>query len=134
MRMVLKQLGFSFFSFLVACAIVGGGGLLVMRLFPLFNERITVSSALDTIAAQPNAFGKSNAEIEKVLVKQLNVIADLKRFGEHDIKKYLAFRKTEDGRGKVVSIAYQGEAPLFGDLWLLMKFDKSVTLSGGGPP
>jgi hypothetical protein len=133
MKTVLKQLGFSIISFLLACMIVGGGGLLVMRLFPLFYERMTVSSTLDKLAEEPSAVAKSNTELEKELVKKLNEMGDLDRFGEDDIKKYLTFRKTEDGHGRIVSIAYQGEAPVFGDLWLLMKFDKSITLSRPPP-
>jgi hypothetical protein len=39
---------------------------------------------------------------------------------------------TRDGRSWVVEAAYDDQAPLFANIFVLVAFDKSVTLGGGG--
>jgi hypothetical protein len=38
---------------------------------------------------------------------------------------------TREGRGWIVNAAYDDQAPLFANIFILVSFDKSVTLGGG---
>jgi hypothetical protein len=39
---------------------------------------------------------------------------------------------TRDGKSWIVSASYDDQAPLFANVFILVSFDKSVTLGGGG--
>ena len=93
-----------------------------MRLTPVYLNYQKVTKALDVVKSEfKDGGGNSQQEIRKVLERNLGV----QSVDYPDVKD---FKITKDGRQWVVSIAYDDQAPLFSNVFILVSFDKAVRL------
>jgi DMSO reductase anchor subunit len=73
-RIPSYQRGFTLIGFLVVCVLVGFAALVVMRLFPLYNESFKVRAALEAVASQPDIAQKTAHEIRTLVFGNLDVV------------------------------------------------------------
>ncbi len=130
-RKVDSQRGIGFLNFLFICALIGFFALMGMRLFPLYMESFKVSTAMQAVASMAGAGEKSSREIQTSMLRRFEV-DDVDRFTDHNIRNYLTIKPNEEGTGRVLTMSYEARGPLFGNLDMVLKFDKSITIPGTG--
>ena len=102
-----------------------------VRAFPLYNEKMQIVSAMNTIAADPESGGKSETEVQKAFLRNIEATTNIQRFTDHNVKDYVHVIKPEKrGDQKLLQVTYQSTNKLFSDLELLMNFDQKVPLQG----
>jgi len=128
-RVPSYQRGFTFIGFFVVCALVGFAALVVMKLFPLYNESFKVRAALEAIASQPEIAQKTAQEIRTLVMRNFEV-SDVDRFTDATLKNALSVKRDPSGKQRLVHMAYEARAPLFGNLDVVLKIDESITIAG----
>ncbi len=124
-----SQRGFTFIGFVVVCVLVGFAALVVMKLFPLYNESFKVRAALEAIASQPDIAQKSAHEIRTLVMRNFEV-SDVDRFTDATLKNALSVKRDPSGKQRLVRMAYEARGPLFGNLDVVLKIDESITIAG----
>ena len=127
----IKQQGLTFSRLLLTCAAIGFIALIVMKLFPLYNESLKVSAALQAVANRADIGHKSPAEIKTLILKNFEV-SDVDRFNEQNIHEHLKVNSDKGGKTRTLTMTYEGRTPLFGNLDVVMNYNESVTLQGSG--
>ncbi len=128
-RVPSYQRGFTFIGFFVVCVVVGFAALIVMKLFPLYNESFKVRAALEAIASQPDIAQKTAHEIRTLVMRNFEV-SDVDRFTDATLKNALSVKRDPSGKQRLVRMAYEARAPLFGNLDVVLKIDESITIAG----
>lgn len=113
MRARSKQRGISLLGLLFWAVIIGGGSVIAMRVIPTVMEYYTIQRAIDKIAKEspPTVPAAREAfERAKQIEYTINSIS----------AKDLVITKSED-RVKI-SFAYDKEVPMFGPVFLVIKY------------
>ena len=117
-----KQTGVTLIGWIVLLIPVAICAYAGMRLTPVYLNYQKVTKALDVVQSQfKDGTGNSQQEIRKVLERNLGIQSV-------DYPNEKDFKITKDGRQWVVSIAYDDQAPLFSNVFILVSFDKTVRL------
>ncbi len=104
---------------LAICAYAG------IRVTPVYLNYMKVSRTLEQVKSEfKGGAGGSASDIRTAVEKHLNI----ESVDYPDIKD---IKITRDGRSWIVSASYDDQAPLFSNVFILVSFDKSVTLGGG---
>lgn len=122
-----KQRGLTLITFFLLCALVGFFALVILKLFPLYNEAFRVNASLRTIASMPDIAMKNVDEIRSLLMRNFEV-QEVRRFDERNIKKHFKVEQQKGKKGRNLHMQYEARGPLFGDLDLVLKFDKAVAI------
>ena len=102
-----------------------------VRAFPLYNEKMSIVSAMNSVAADPESAGKSETEIQKSFLRNIEATTNIQRFTDRNLKEYVHVIKPEKkGDSKLLEVTYQSTNKLFADLELLLNFDQKVPLQG----
>ncbi|MGH8577009.1 MAG: DUF4845 domain-containing protein [Gammaproteobacteria bacterium] len=128
-RVPSSQRGLTLIGFFVVCVLVGFAALVVMKLFPLYNESFKVRAALESISSQPEIAQKTAQEIRSLVMRNFEV-SDVDRFTDATIKNALSVKRDPSGRQRLVRMAYEARGPLFGGLDVVLKIDESITIAG----
>jgi cell division protein FtsL len=115
------QKGMTAIGWLLVLAIAAVFALVVIKLIPVYLDGYKIASSMDSLAADASAQGKGPGELKKMLLKRLdiNMIYDIKA---EDISV------TRDQGGYSVEIDYEPRIPMFGNLYVVVVFDKSVVV------
>ena len=117
-----KQTGVTLIGWIVLLIPVAICAYAGMRLTPVYLNYQKVTKALDVVQSQfKDGTVNSQQEIRKVLERNLGIQSV-------DYPNEKDFKITKDGRQWVVSIAYDDQAPLFSNVFILVSFDKTVRL------
>jgi hypothetical protein len=96
-----------------------------IRLTPVYLNYMDVARSLNELTDEYRTGGATPETIRSSLQKRFDVEGvDYPTVKDIDIAR--------DGHGWTVEAAYYDQAPLFLHITLQVKFDKTVTLSGGG--
>jgi len=116
-----RQKGITMWGILAIAVVVVFFLLIIIKIVPIYMTGMKVSSALNGLAAQPGADSMTNLQILEALYK---------RFQIEDIDEHITLRDTlsfeKKGKSRIVRIAYEDVAPLFGNISILVEFDHSV--------
>lgn len=115
------QRGVTLSGLIMACIVLGVGALLVMRLWPIYNEKMKVDQAMDKLASNPDAGRMTKPEIVQAIMRQFDV-SDVDRFDTHALSKVVTVGKKKGSNNKVVMMAYEIRAPLFSNLDVVMNY------------
>ncbi len=121
--------GLTIIGFLAACMLVGFAALVVMKLFPLYNESFKVRAALEAVAGRPDIAQKTAYDIRTLVMRNFEV-SDVDTFTDATLKNALSVQRDAGGRQRVARMAYEKRGPLFGGLDVVLKIDESVTIAG----
>lgn len=124
-----RQAGVGFLGFLVLAALVGLGALVLMKLFPLYNESFKVTSAIKAVAGRVDIAEQSPAAIRDLMLRNFEV-QDLDDFNASNIRQHLAVVKAPTGQGRVLSFRYERRAPLLGNLDVVLNFEREQPIAG----
>ncbi len=116
-----KQRGVTLSGLIMACIVLGVAALLVMRLWPIYNEKMKVDQAMDKLASNPDAARMTKPEIVQAIMRQFDV-SDVDRFDTLGLTKVVTVGKKKGSNNKVVMMAYEIRAPLFSNLDVVMNY------------
>ncbi|MBX9608620.1 MAG: DUF4845 domain-containing protein [Gammaproteobacteria bacterium] len=116
-----SQRGVTLSGLIMACIVLGVAALLVMRLWPIYNEKMKVDQAMDKLATNPDAARMTKPEIVQAIMRQFDV-SDVDRFDTAALTKVVTVGKKKGSNNKVVIMAYEIRAPLFSNLDVVMNY------------
>jgi hypothetical protein len=125
MSMRSKQAGVTLIGWIILLIPVVICGYSAMRLAPVYLNYMKVSKTLEQLKTEIKSTDAGNATVIRNTIQRHFDIESVSYPESKDIKV------TRDGRNWVVSAAYDDQAPLFANMFILVAFDKSVTLGGG---
>lgn len=115
-----KQEGMTFLGLLVVAALISFFAYLGIRLVPVYMEYFNVTSSLKSLASKESQ-DLGAGQLRENLLKHLE-INDVKHVDRSNIK-------IERDAGKhVVTVAYDVQQKFYGNVYLLVMFDESVTI------
>ena len=125
MRTLEQQRGITLSGLIMASIVLGAAALLVMKLWPVYNEKIKVDQALDKLQANPEGFRMTKTDMVKAILRQFDV-NDVDSFDTQRLLKVLQVGRKKDSPNKVAIMAYEIRAPLFSNLDIVMNYRKMV--------
>ncbi len=129
-RMMKQQQGMTFLGWCIVLAIIGFFVLITLRLFPLYNEKFIVISAMESVAARPGIDKKSDKDILKEFLRTVQV-GGAQRFDDKSIKDLAQVEKSAEKAGaKLLTVAFEARNVFFQDIEFVLNFQKSVELTG----
>lgn len=117
---IRKQRGLTIIGFIFVLAMAVFITYLGMRIVPLYMEYYSVVSALEGVASERGGARLSPYDIKLRVLNRLYV-----SYSDNVKEKHI---KITRGNGVHVRIAYEVRKPIIGNLDVVAKFDKSVTL------
>jgi len=126
-----KQRGIGFLGWTTILGVFACFVLLGLRIFPLYNEKFTVISAMNSVANQPNAAKMSTKDIRKYFLRNME-IANTTRFTDASVKKLAKIVTDKKTKKRYLHVVYEGRNVLVKDIKLLIEFDHMVELGGSG--
>lgn len=120
-----NQKGMTAIGWLLVIAIFGIFVVVGLKLIPVYFETYKIGAAMESLVKDPKAMGKSPREIKSLLLKRLdvNMIYDIK--GDDVVI-------TQTPNGISVEIDYEPRVQLFGNLYFVVVYDKTVIVPSSG--
>ena len=121
-----KQTGITLIGWIILLIPVATCFYIGVRLVPVYLNYMKVARSMEEVKADfKGADAPSQAVIRSALEKHLNI-------NSVDYPDVKDLKITREGRSWVVNATYDDQAPLLDNVFILVSFDKSVTLAGGG--
>lgn len=123
MQTLKRQQGVTGIGWLIILGLIAFFVLIGLRLFPVYIEKFSVVSSLNSLKSEPLVTKKSKGEIIRMITN---------RFQINDVKHATHKNISVSNRGGVltVSVKYDVKTKLFGELSLVAEFDESVEVVG----
>ena len=129
-NLILKQKGITFIGLCFILAFLALVVTFVLRAFPLYNEKFQVTAAINSVVSRPDATSLSEADVRKYFLRNI-AVSNVTRFKDANVKEYVEVIKPEKKGGvKMMHVKYEARNVLYGDIYLLMAFEKKVPLRG----
>lgn len=126
-----KQQGITFIGLCFVLGIIAILVLFAVRAFPLYNEAFQVTAAINSVIARPDAADLKDKDVYKYFLHNMEV-TNIQRFDNFNVRDYVkVIQPAKAGQPKIMEVKYEARNILFGNLYLLMDFDKKVPLGGG---
>ena len=120
-----KQSGLSLVGFLVVLAVVGFAAYVGMKLFPMYQEYYSVTSAMKGLANEPGVADMDPAKVQDLFFRRLYI-----NYSENVKPQNVKFERVEGGWKMRVN--YEVRRPLVGNLDVVGKFDRTQELTRRG--
>jgi flagellin-like protein len=117
-----RQRGISPIGGLLMLIVVCFVALMAIRIVPIYVSYFTVKSALEGLARDPASRQMSSSEIYSTLQKRFDI-------GYVSVVDAKQVKIRQQGRERIVSLAYEDRRPLIGNLGIVANFDINVVLS-----
>lgn len=125
MAMRSKQTGVTLIGWIILLVPMAICVYAAIRLAPVYLNYMKVARTLEQVKSEFKGGDANLAVVRTAIEKHLNV----ESVDYPDIKD---IKITRDGKAWTVTAAYDDQAPLFSNVFILVTFDKTVTLGGGG--
>jgi hypothetical protein len=125
MKMRTYQRGVTLSGLIMACIVLGSAALLVMKLWPIYNEKMKVDQAMEHLAKNPEGARMTKPQIVGAIMRQFDV-SDVDRFDTPGLSKVTTVGRKKGSPNKVVMIAYEIRAPFFSNLDIVMNYKKII--------
>ena len=116
-----RQRGITLSGLIMGCIVLGAAAVMVMKLWPLYNEKMKVDQAMEHLGTNPDAARMNKMEVVRALMRQFDV-SDVDRFDTAGLTKVVTVGKKKNSSNKVVMIEYEIRTPLFGNLDVVMNY------------
>jgi hypothetical protein len=126
MSMRSKQTGVTFIGWVILFIPVIICGYAGIRLAPVYLNYMKVAKTLEQVKSEIKGSDVGNAATIRNAIQRHFDVESVDYPLSKDIKV------TRNGSNWLVSAEYDDQAPLFANVFILVTFDKSVTLGGGG--
>ena len=127
-----QQRGMTFGGLLLVLSFIACLVMFAVRAFPLYNEKLQIVSAAESVVSQPGAEKKSVKDLQKDFLKNIQVTSNITRFTDRNVKDHVEVIKETAGEPKKLRVHYESTNKLFKDLSLMLVFDRQLPLTGGG--
>jgi hypothetical protein len=115
------QRGITALGMLILAGLVGVLGLGALKVTPLYLQNLRLGAVMDDLAIELNGKGATPAAIRSELNKRL-YIEGVRIPGE-------AVKIVQGRNGYQVQVQHEGRAPFMADIWLLVVFDKQISIA-----
>ena len=112
-----QQRGVTLFGLLFWALLIGFVAYLAIRVFPTVNEYLTIERTIEKIAASAPT---TVAEVRTAFDRQKEIEYSITTISGKDLDI------TKDNDKVVISFAYDKEVPIFGPVYLLIKYEGSA--------
>jgi hypothetical protein len=120
-----QQRGITLLGLLMVLMIFGFFAFIAMRLFPVYSENHSVTSAMKSLQGEPGIATKTPEEIRLMLDRKFNI-------GYVDSVKPQNIKVTRSGTGYTLNIKYEVRKPMAYNIDFVATFDKTVELARQG--
>lgn len=127
MSLKYSQAGVTLSGLIYVCIILGIAAVTTMKLFPLYNEKTKVNFSLEKVAGQRESAKMSKSQIVKLIGRQFEV-SEVRRWSTSEFAKLLKIEKLKGGKGKVMKLQYEIRGPFFGELDVVLQYDRTLKL------
>ena len=117
-----KQRGITLISLAIIVAFVASYAFAVLKVTPFYLEQIKITRVLNDVETNLSGSGPTAAQIRDSIDKRLNI----EMVYELTAKD---FKIKKSGTGYLVNAAYERRASYFGNLYLVVAFDKTVEIT-----
>lgn len=129
-KMLNEQRGVTFLGWCIILAIIGYFVLFTLRLFPLYNEKMIVNAAMESVASRPGVEKMSDADVLKNFLRTVQV-GGAQRFDDRSIKELAKIEKPKQkGEARKLTVTFEIRNKFFQDIDLVLNYNKSVELTG----
>ena len=116
-----KQQGMTFISWLVLLVVLGFMVMVVLKITPVYLDHFAIQKSLESMQTEPLIGRKRVTEIRKMLLRRLDM-NNIRYIGKDNLTI------ARSGGITKISIKYEKEKELVGNMSLLMKFDDTIEL------
>jgi len=129
-KMIDKQRGITFLGLCFILAVIGVFVLLGVRLFPLFNEKFRVITAMKSVANQSGSANYSVEEARKYFLRNVEISGSY-FFDDRNVKEYVTIEKPKKkGDPKLLIVAFETRNKFFDDIEFVLVFEDTIELKG----
>jgi len=129
-KMLNEQRGVTFLGWCIILAIIGYFVLFTLRLFPLYNEKMIVNAAMESVASRPGVDKMSDTDVFKNFLRTVQV-GGTQRFDDRSIKELAKIEKPKQkGEARKLTVIFEIRNKFFQDIDLVLNYNKSVELTG----
>lgn len=125
------QQGLALGELLTWCIIIGVAALGIMRVFPIYNQKLKVDTTIKNVVGNPEVNQKNSSEIAKALLRNFSV-QDVDQFNMQNIKDVLTVEKIDGEKERLLTFDYEIRGPLFGRFNLVYHYRKEAVIPGLG--
>ena len=113
-RAARRQRGMTLFGLMFWAIVIGAVSYVGLRVFPTVNEYLTIKRAIEKVAASsPNTV----AEVRAAFERQKDIEYSISSISGKDLEV------TKENEKIVIAFAYNKEIPLYGVVYLLIKYE-----------
>lgn len=126
-----KQYGIGFLGWSSILGVLAFFVLIALRIFPLYSEKITVLTAMKSVANRPDIKTMSSKQIRTSLRKNIEISSNSERFSnEKLLKKLVKISTDKKTKKKYIRVIYEGRNKFVKDLEFVLVFDHKLELGG----
>jgi len=126
MNDIQRQRGITMWGMIFVLFVLGFCLFVTFKLFPVYMNDLKVSNALKSLGTEMRGNAPTRDAILEALAKRMNI----DDFGHVDLNKDVKIQAK--GTGREVAITYEVVVPLFANISILLDFNHSTTVAGGG--
>ena len=126
----VKQLGVTLTGLLFMSVLFGALALMVMRLFPLYSEKMKVDQALDRVASDSSVSNQDKPQLINAIMKQFEV-SDVDRWSTVEFTRLLKVEKKANSENRVMSLDYEIRNAVCCNLDIILNYHNSHVLPRG---
>ena len=128
-----KQHGIGFMGWSCILGVIAFFVLIGLRIFPLYNEKLIVINAMESVANRPDAAKLSKSDVRKYYRINFELSSNTGRFSKaKDLKKLVNVVTDKKTKKKYIHVAYEGRNEFIKDIKFLLVFDQKMELGGSG--
>jgi len=123
MHTARTQKGMTLIGWILTFMLLAVIAVVVLKLVPVYLDGYKVYQSLESLKGDDNARGKNAVELRRLLMKRLdiNLVTDV-------TSDNITFSR--QGGNTVVEVEYEVRRQLFGNLYAVVVFNKSVEIAG----
>jgi len=120
-----KQRGAGMLGTVIMLAVIAMIGKSVFALMPFYSEYSGVMRSIEQTKKKPDIKTMSGGKIKGIILNQL-YLNGVRTIKSGNFKEHFNLKKTSKGRDMIIK--YEREAPLFYNIFLLVKFENVTSL------
>jgi hypothetical protein len=129
-KLITKQDGMTGMGIMLVLVVLAGVVLIVLRIFPLYNEKFQVIAAMNTVVSQAGSNKPTNKSAAKTFMSAM-ALTNIERFTDYNIKEFLKVVKTKKkGEPRLLHLKYESRNIFFADIYFTLVFDKKIAFGG----
>ncbi|MCH7694893.1 MAG: DUF4845 domain-containing protein [Proteobacteria bacterium] len=126
-----RQRGMTFWGVLFIFGFIVIVVLFSLRAFPLYNEKMSVISAMNSVSQRPDASKLTTKNIRKYFLRNIEATTNIERFTDQSVKQLVkVIKPRKKGQPRILHVKYQATSPLVAELYLLLEFDERMEIRG----